>query len=712
MSSSGDNRLDRLEEQLRVLNGRVGRIERALGLEKLPAAYAAREMAPPARALAPREPAPGAPTHVASPTRADVPPPPRGEAWDVDLEELLGGRLLALVGGLAVILGLAFLVALAVERGWLDEAARTTLAFVGSAALLLVGAWLHERRDRTQASLAVVGTGLAGLFLSLAAATVLYDLVAVELALGGAFFFGAIGAALAIRWNATPIAALGILGALAAPMLTGATANAQSLLFLAVAYAAAVAVLLWRRWEWMRVAAVVLVLLQVGGWVLRDDPSVARGFVVLSLFGGLSVIAGLGYELRRSSVTGAGTTHGLLIANAGVLAMLGAFVGVGGWDAEGSQPTVGWWLAGIAATHALLGLGLLRLQPRNRGSAITLLAIGLVAANVAFVVLVDGVAIPLGWAAAAAALALPTRALTRRAAAVYVVVGAQLGLAILHVLAFDASREALTGGDRAAVWPILGIAVSAFLVARLTPRDEIEWQGVLDATALAAVAYGTAVVVQDVWLVVAWAAEAVVCAEVGRRFRHRVAAVGGLGILVLGALHALADEAAPESLVYGATPFWEAAVALGALAAGTLFTAWRGLPLVERGRELLVGVVGVALVYLASVGIVSLFQPGTVEVREGTLTVREQGQAILSAFWSLLGVGLLWAGLRRDERTWRLAGFALLAVAVAKVFAYDMATLQAEYRVLSFVVLGLLLLAGAYAYQRMRRGNRTLSTPS
>jgi hypothetical protein len=54
-----------------------------------------------------------------------------------------------------------------------------------------------------------------------------------------------------------------------------------------------------------------------------------------------------------------------------------------------------------------------------------------------------------------------------------------------------------------------------------------------------------------------------------------------------------------------------------------------------------------APVYLASVGIVSLFQPGTVEVQEGTLTVREQGQAILSAFWSLLGLGLLWAGLRR-----------------------------------------------------------------
>ena len=83
--------------------------------------------------------------------------------------------------------------------------------------------------------------------------------------------------------------------------------------------------------------------------------------------------------------------------------------------------------------------------------------------------------------------------------------------------------------------------------------------------------------------------------------------------------------------------------------------------------------------------------------------MREQGQALLSAFWSVLGVGLLWAGLRRNLRPLRLAGFSLLAAAVGKVFLYDMAALDQGYRVLSFVVLGLLLLAGAYAYQRMRR---------
>jgi uncharacterized membrane protein len=703
MVSNGAERLDAVERQLRILNGKVAQIERVLGLEAEPV-----EAPAPAVRVESSKPVTAPP-----PSRPLAPPPtPRRERPEIDLEELLGGRLLALVGGLAVVLGLAFLVALAVERGWLDEIARTALAFGGSAALLLLGVWLHERRGRTQASLAAVGTGLAGLFLSLTAATVLYDLVPVELALAGAFLFGAIGAALAIRWDATPVGALGILGALAAPVLTGGTANAQSLLFLAVAYAAAVAVLVWRRWEWLRVAAVGLVLLQIAGWVLQDEPSVTRGFIVLALFGLMSVAATLGFELRQASPTGAPSTHLLIVANASVLALVGAFVESGGWELEGSHRTIGWWIAGLAAAHALFGLALLRLQPRNRGSAITLLAVGLVAANVAFVLLVNGVAIPLGWAAAATALALPARALTKRAAAVYLVVGAQLGLAVLHVLAFDAPTDAVSQGDSASVWPVLGIAASAFIVARLTPREELEWQASLDATAMAAVAYATAVVVHDAWLVLAWAGEAVVVAEIGRRFGSRIAAVGGLGFLAIAALHALGNEAKPDSLVYGATPYWEAAVAVGAIALAAAFAGWRGLALWKNFRELLFAGAGIALVYLASIGIVSIFQPGTIEVQEGALTVREQGQAIVSAFWSVLGLGLLWAGLRRDERAWRLAGFGLLTVAVGKVFLYDMAALGAEYRVISFVVLGLLLLAGAYAYQRMRRSVRTPSTPS
>src|SRR6187551_253435 len=682
--STTEERLTRLEQRFWQLEERLARIE---GTRPTLQATLVRPQ-PPARPAPPQ------------PQRPAAQAPPRRE---LDLEDLLGGRLLALAGGIAVIVGLAFLVALAVERGWLGEAARTSLAFAGSAALLGLGAWLHERRGRTQASLAACGTGLAGLFMSLTAATVLYHLVPIELALVGAFVFGAVGAALAVRWDATPIGGLGILGALAAPLLTGAVDDAASLLFLAVAEAAAVAVLVWRRWNWLRVAGVALVLAQLAGWVLSAEPSTARGFTVLALFGLLNLAAGTGYELRRVA-GGASASALIVVGNAAIIGLLGVVV-LDQSAAGYSEVASGWWLAGLGLAHVIAGLALLRLQPRNRVIATSLFGIGLVALNLAFVTLVSGVAIPIGWAAAAAALAVPARAVTRNRPLVYAVVGGQLLLAVGHVLVYDAPLDTLSQGHLSDLWPILAIAASAFIVARITPAEEVDWKAVTDATALAAVAYGTVVLLDGVWLAVAWAAEAALLAEAGKRFAHRVSAAGAFGFLLLAALHALSFEARPDALVEGADPFWQALVALGAIAVDSAFAATRTIGLFPNDRMLLCFVSGTSLVYLDSIGIVSAFQPGSVELDTGKLTVREQGQALLSAFWSVLGVGLLWAGLRRNLRALRLAGFSLLAVAVGKVFLYDMAALDQGYRVLSFVVLGLLLLAGAYAYQRTRRSN-------
>jgi uncharacterized membrane protein len=604
----------------------------------------------------------------------------------------------------AVLVGLAFLVALAVQRGWLDEKARTLLAFVGSALLLGLGAWLHENRKRTQASLAACGTGLAGLFLSLTAATVLYDLVPVGLALVAAFVFGAIGAALAVRWDATPIGALGILGALSAPILTGASDNAQALLFLAIAEEAAVAVLVWRRWDWLRVGAVALVLVEISVWVFSAEPSTTRGLVVLALFGALNLAAAAAFELRvRSEARTA--TELIVIGNAFVLAVLGTWVATSGYDDGASTVAAGWWLAGLGIAYALVGFFLLWLQPRNRTIATWLFGVGLVAANVAFVVLVSGAAIPIGWAAAAAALALPARKLTGKPKLVYAVVGAQVALAVIHVLVYDAPLDSLSENSSAAIWPILAVAASAFVVGRLSPAKEIEWRAAADATALAAVAYGTADLLHGVALAGAWALEAAVLVEAGRYFGHRVAAAGAFGFVLLTALHALSFEAPLRALGDGVAPFWQAALAVGAVAAVAALAAKRGSGVVEGDRAVLATAAGTALVYVASIGIVTLFQ--------GDASVQEQGQAILSAFWSLLGLGLLWTGLRRDARPLRLAGFTLLGVAVGKVFFYDLAKLEREYRVLSFVVLGLLLLAGAYAYQRLRRegSKNVLRTP-
>jgi uncharacterized membrane protein len=124
----------------------------------------------------------------------------------------------------------------------------------------------------------------------------------------------------------------------------------------------------------------------------------------------------------------------------------------------------------------------------------------------------------------------------------------------------------------------------------------------------------------------------------------------------------------------------------------------------ERQRIALAGSGALLLLYAASVAVVSGFQPGTsgVELSIFDLGARQQGQVLLSAMWSVVGVTALVVGLRRDLHGVRVGALGLLLVTVVKVFLYDLATLTSVYRVASFLGLGLLLLGAAFAWQRMR----------
>ena len=79
----------------------------------------------------------------------------------------------------------------------------------------------------------------------------------------------------------------------------------------------------------------------------------------------------------------------------------------------------------------------------------------------------------------------------------------------------------------------------------------------------------------------------------------------------------------------------------------------------------------------------------------------QRGHTAVSAFWGLLGLGLLYAGLRRGSVGFRTAGFALFGISLIKIFLYDLARLSSVTRALSFLGVGAVLLAAAFFYQRL-----------
>jgi len=549
-----------VETRLHVLEDRVKTLEGLLGVQPAPL----RTAPAPAAAPAPFRPAP--PRSEPAPAA-----PPR------DLEELLGGRLLGWVGGIAVVLAAVFFLVMAVRNGWIGETARVVLAFAASTALVGAGLWLHERRGRLQAARASVAAGLAALFASDTAATALYHLVPPVAGLVLAGVVGAAALATALRWESQEIAGIGIVGSLLAPVLVQAGVGASSLVFMTIALAAAIGVGVERRWTWLPVVSYVVSAPQAAAWLASEHHAHLGGTLAVAVaFWLLYVVAAIGHELRTPAETLRLSSASLLFVNASVTA-------AGGWwlvDDAGHHTGATAWLFALAAAHVALALPLLRSD------------LGALLAGVA---------------------------------------GALVGVGV--ALAFDGPA-----------------------------------------------------------LVAAWTAEAAILAWTARRVDDRRGLAGSAALVALAGVHTLVFELPPTALAWGIDSVPRAVVAVGlvlvALAIGVRMY-------LELARPL--GWIATALaVYLGSALVVDV---AGAHAHAATQT----SQLALSGFWALLGFASLVAGLQRRVRALRLGGFALLALAVGKVFIVDLAALQSIWRVGSFLALGLLLLAGAFAYQRVAR---------
>ncbi|RVB89654.1 DUF2339 domain-containing protein [Mesorhizobium sp. M7A.F.Ca.AU.002.03.1.1] len=72
-----------------------------------------------------------------------------------------------------------------------------------------------------------------------------------------------------------------------------------------------------------------------------------------------------------------------------------------------------------------------------------------------------------------------------------------------------------------------------------------------------------------------------------------------------------------------------------------------------------------------------------------------------SALWLVIGVALLSAGVWLKSQVLRIASAALIAIAVLKVFIFDMSELEGVLRALSFIGLGAVLIGIGLFYQRL-----------
>jgi Predicted membrane protein (DUF2339) len=274
-----------------------------------------------------------------------------------------------------------------------------------------------------------------------------------------------------------------------------------------------------------------------------------------------------------------------------------------------------------------------------------------------------------------------------------------LGYLMVHGASVPVDSDAALPDTLAKVWLFSFAALSAVCAWCFHVLGLVDSRRAALTAALAALAWGLGEVVHGPALVASWSAAAAVTMIAARHEWERWLA---LCLAALAVVHTFIHEIPLDALLNGVDSLSSAWIAGGALVAIGVLT-WAYGPAKWSGTAA-AAALGF-LLYLVSVTIVDLAQPGTAAFGAGSglsaLDTQARGQVIVSSLWALCGLGLVVAGLRRGQSGWRSAGLVLLGLAAAKITIFDLASLSTAARTISFIVVGMVFLAAAFAYQAM-----------
>lgn len=320
-----------------------------------------------------------------------------GHVFDMRyVEERLAGRVLAIIGGVALTLGAVFFLSLAFSRGWINPGLQVGLGLAGGALALLIGGFLLLRGERIVGHV-LTAVGLAVISLAFFAAITLYDLLPPIVGLAGTLAAAGAATLIAVASRSQVVAAFGLVAVLAAPPLLEAPADLLALAYMVIVLGGVAVVSLRQTWSWLPILGFLLSAPQVWAWV-TTGPELTLGFGALLVYWALLAIASGGEAYVRPGAE-------LSPISAPLFLLSGAFVVVMafGLVTDAEQRAV--FLLSLGALHGAIALFFV--TRRGPVAPFGLLAGGYgVALASAAVPLLLGAPLTAGvWAAEAAALA-------------------------------------------------------------------------------------------------------------------------------------------------------------------------------------------------------------------------------------------------------------------------------------------------------------------
>ena len=647
-----------------------------------------------------------------APTTESAPPPGLG------LEQRIGARWSTWVGVVAILFAASFFVKWSIENNLIGPRARLGLGLAVGLALLGAGLALHRRRDVPYLSEGLSGLGLGLCHLSLFAGYAYYDLLQVGSAFALMFIVTVLGSGVAVVTERQVTAVLALLGGLLTPILLARTEpNERGLLgYLVVLDLLVLAIARFRTWRALnRLAWAGTVLLLAPGLTRQPEAEypVAR-LVLLSLLFLLFLLTPLAREwsqgLRRREV------DLLIVAGTAAGYFWAVYVTLEAWRPSLEAPAA----MALAILYTVLA-GLYRRRVADDDATVgVLLSLACVFLTLAMPLALKGPWITVAWAAEGAVLlSVAPRLMTPVA-----VWGgtAAIFLAAIRVVSVDKWGSA----HWTPVWnvtflahllTVIAIVIAGQLALALRPEQLRR----LSREGLRSTLWVTASVTLSVLLwrepSGLWPAGLLTAQLLALGFLSRLVPSPAFAVVVpLAGLTALARTIGADDTMarQAAENLGNAYLCMRVLACAALAVA--GSCLAGSGVSRHAGPVGRAVSGAAGLMLLFVLSQAWTRYQDAPLRgarvtrrslfageIRWKTQVGLSVLWTLYAAATLAWGFIRRSTALRYAALGLFGLVIVKVFIVDLASVKTLYRMLSFLILGVVLLLVGLLYQKSSR---------
>jgi uncharacterized membrane protein len=645
----------------------------------------------------------------------------------LDLEQRIGARWATWVGVIAILFAASFAVKWSIENDLIGPRARLGLGLAAGIASLLAGLVLHRRRDVPYLSEGLAGLGLGLCYLSLYAGYAYYELLRVGSAFGLMFVVTVLGTMVAVVSERQMTAVLALLGGLLTPVLLASDQPNERVLmgYLVVLDFLVLAIARFRTWSALnRLAWAGTVLLLVPTFTRPPEAEapVARLALLTALFV-LFLLTPLAREWSQ------GRRHRevdlLIVAGTAAGYFWAVDVTLEAWRPILQAPVA----MALAILYTIVAAIYRRRVPGDDATVGVLIGVACVFVTLAIPLALKGPWITLAWAAEGAVLLWVAPRVATPAAA-------WGGTAVLILAALR-----VWGGDTWASpnWPpvwnaaflahlltVAAIVVAGQLALSLRADQLLTAKPEMLRTLLWVLASQTLSVLlwrepPGLWPAGLLAAQVLVLGALSRLIASPAFTVAvPLAAVMLLARMLVADDsmakAAAEDLLNRYLVMRIVACAVIGLSGRWLAGSGASVHAGTVGRTVS-GTAGVVLLFVLSQGwtryqnaLLQDAKPGA--ARRGLRSeIRWRTQVGLSVLWTLYAAAVLAWGFIRRSAPLRYGALGLLGLTIFKVFVVDLASVKTLYRMLSFLLLGIVLLLVGLLYQKMNRERGAPGSP-